>query len=120
MEIFKEFSLEAAHRLPNVPPDHKCAQLHGHSYRIEIHVRGAIDERTGWVIDFADVKNAFEPVKKELDHCYLNEIPGLENSTSENLARWIWRRLSLSLPGLSKIVIRETHTAGCIYSGEDE
>ncbi len=90
MEIFKVFSLESAHRLPNVPAGHKCARVHGHSFRVEIHVRGAVDERLGWVMDFADVKAAFEPLFQRLDHHYLNDVPGLENPTSENLARWIW------------------------------
>jgi len=120
VEIFKEFSFEAAHRLPNVPPDHKCARLHGHSFTAEIHVAGPIDQDTGWIIDFAEIKHAFEPLMKQLDHNFLNEIPGLENPTSEHLARWIWTNLSLALPGLSKVVVRETCTSGCVYSGEDE
>jgi 6-pyruvoyltetrahydropterin/6-carboxytetrahydropterin synthase len=120
MEIFKEFSFEAAHRLPNVPAGHKCARLHGHSFRCEIHVRGEVQPETGWIMDFADIKAAFEPLHRELDHRFLNEIEGLSNPTSEILARWIWRRISPSLPGLSSIVVRETCTSGCIYRGEDE
>ena len=120
MEIFKEFTFEAAHRLPNVPADHKCARLHGHSFRVRIHVRGPLDPRLGWVMDFADVKRAFRPLHDQLDHRYLNEIPGLENPTSENVARWIWERLAPELPGLSHVVVRETCTAGCVYSGEGE
>ncbi len=118
MEIFKEFTFEAAHRLPHVPPDHKCARLHGHSFRVEVHVRGEVGDESGWIVDFADIKQALEPLKKELDHYYLNEIEGLSNPTSENLARWIWRRLELSLPGLCRIVVRETCTTGCVYTGE--
>ena len=117
MEIFKEFTVEAAHRLPHVPAGHKCGRLHGHSFRIEVHVRGSIGAGTGWVIDFADIKAAFCPLEKQLDHNYLNEIPGLENPTSENLARWIWDRLSAELPNLSCITVRETCTSGCIYRG---
>jgi 6-pyruvoyltetrahydropterin/6-carboxytetrahydropterin synthase len=119
MEIFKEFTFEAAHRLPNVPLDHKCARLHGHSFRVEVHVRGEVDPALGWVRDFADLKAAFQPILDRLDHYYLNEIEGLDNPTSENLARWIWERLSPALPQLSKIVIRETCTTGCIYRGEE-
>lgn len=118
MEIFKEFTFEAAHRLPNVPAEHKCARLHGHSYRVEIHVRGEVDDTLGWVVDFAEIKNAFEPLRQTLDHHYLNEITGLENPTSEHLARWIWERLMASLPLLSKVVVRETCTSGCVYQGE--
>lgn len=119
MEIFKEFGFEAAHRLPNVPPEHKCARLHGHSFRCEVHVSGPLDPRLGWVLDFADLKNVVKPIMDQLDHRYLNEIEGLENPTSENLAIWIWDRLSPSLPGLAGIVIRETCTSGCSYSGPE-
>ena len=117
MEIFKVFSLESAHRLPNVPAGHKCARIHGHSFRVEIHVRGALDEHLGWVMDFADVKAAFEPLFQRLDHHYLNDVPGLENPTSEHLARWIWRELAPVLPQLSKVVVHETCTSGAVYEG---
>jgi 6-pyruvoyltetrahydropterin/6-carboxytetrahydropterin synthase len=120
MEIFKEFTFEAAHRLPNVPPEHKCARLHGHSFAVEIHVRGPEDARLGWVMDFGDIKTAFQPLLERLDHYYLNEIEGLENPTSEHIARWIWQRLVSDLPNLSQVVVRETCTSGCIYRGEDE
>jgi 6-pyruvoyltetrahydropterin/6-carboxytetrahydropterin synthase len=120
MEIHRRFSIEAAHRLPNVPDGHKCARLHGHSFQVEIHVAGPVGETTGWVMDFADVKAAFAPLFDRLDHRYLNEVEGLENPTSENLARWIWRRLKPDLPPLAKIVIHETCTSGCTYRGEDE
>ena len=120
MEIFKEFGFEAAHRLPNVPEGHKCARLHGHSFRVEVHVRGGLDPRLGWVMDFADVKAAVKPVIDQLDHYYLNEIEGLENPTSEVLARWLWARIRPALPGLARIVVRETCTSGCTYQGEDD
>jgi 6-pyruvoyltetrahydropterin/6-carboxytetrahydropterin synthase len=120
MEIFKEFTFEAAHRLPNVPPGHKCARLHGHSYRIAIHVEADVDQDTGWVMDFGDIQCAFQPLHARLDHYYLNEIEGLENPTSENLARWIWQRLKPNLPHLSKVVVRETCTSGCVYEGQND
>jgi 6-pyruvoyltetrahydropterin/6-carboxytetrahydropterin synthase len=120
MDVFKEFTFEAAHRLPNVHSSHKCARLHGHSFRVEIHVRGPVGDSSGWVMDFADLKTAFQPLYDQLDHNYLNEIEGLSNPTSENLARWIWRRLRPSLPGLCQVTVRETCTAGCIYRGEDD
>ena len=69
-------------------------------------------------MDFADVTRAFQPLYEQLDHHYLNDIPGLENPTSEILAMWIWARLKPSLPLLSKVVVRETCTAGCAYSGD--
>ncbi len=118
MEIFKVFQIEAAHFLPNVPPDHKCRRMHGHSFRIEVHVAGPVEAETGWVMDFADLKQAFKPLFEQLDHRCLNDIDGLENPTSENLARWIWSRLQPELPGLSKIVVQETCTSGCVYAGE--
>jgi 6-pyruvoyltetrahydropterin/6-carboxytetrahydropterin synthase len=118
MEIFKEFTLEAAHRLPNVPEGHKCRRLHGHSFRIEVHVRGDVGDATGWIIDFAEITEAFAPLFAVLDHHYLNEVEGLSNPTSENLARWIWERIHPALPGLSKVVVRETCTSGCVYEGD--
>lgn len=117
MEIFCEFTFEAAHRLPNVPSDHKCSRLHGHSYRVQVHVRGRVDESAGWVVDFADIKDACRPVIARLDHYYLNEIPGLENPTSEVLAAWLWNQLAPSLPMLSAVMVRETCTSGCVYRG---
>ena len=98
MEIFREFTFEAAHRLTHVPDGHKCARLHGHSYRVEIHVAGPVGEQTGWVMDFQEIKDAFAPLHDQLDHRYLNEVDGLDNPTSENLARWIWDRLTGALP----------------------
>ena len=117
MDIFKIFTLEAAHRLPNVPPGHKCARLHGHSFRVEIHVSGEIDPQTGWVMDFADLKAAYKPLYEQLDHHDHNDIEGLENPTSEQLAKWIWDRLKPVLPLLSEIVVHETCTSGCRYRG---
>ena len=119
MEIFKEFTFEAAHLLPNVAPDHKCRRLHGHSFRVAVHVKGSVGSETGWVVDFAEIHSAFEPLLKQLDHHYLNEIEGLLNPTSENLAKWIWERLSHGLPGLCRIVVRETCNVGCVYEGVD-
>jgi 6-pyruvoyltetrahydropterin/6-carboxytetrahydropterin synthase len=118
MDIYKEFSFEAAHHLPNVPDGHKCKRLHGHSFRVEVHVSGPLHPELGWVMDFADVKAAVKPVIARLDHYYLNEIPGLENPTSEVLARWIWRELKPALPELSRIVVKETCTSGCVYHGD--
>lgn len=118
MEIFKEFSFEAAHRLPHVPPGHKCARLHGHTFYVRIVVAGEMDERAGWVMDFAEIKRQFRPLHEQLDHYYLNDIAGLENPTSENLARWIWARLQPGLPQLAQVEIRETCTSGCVYRGD--
>ena len=119
MEIYKVFKFDAAHRLPNVSAGHKCAQLHGHSFRIEIHVRGNVDSHTGWVMDFADIAAACQSIIDQLDHKYLNDIAGLPNPTSENLARWIWQHLHPALPQLSKIVVQESSESGCVYKGEE-
>ncbi|MHB1766265.1 MAG: 6-carboxytetrahydropterin synthase QueD [Phycisphaerae bacterium] len=120
MDLVKEFRFEAAHRLPRVPADHKCARLHGHSFRIEVHVAGPVNPETGWLMDFADLQQAFAPLMDQLDHHYLNDIPGLENPTSENLARWIWIRLKDRLPQLVQISVHETCTSRCIYRGKEK
>ena len=117
MDIFKIFTLEAAHRLPNVPPGHKCSRLHGHSVRIELHVSGEPGPETGWIMDFGDLKEAIKPLYEQPDRHYLNDIEGLENPTSERLAIWIWERLKPVLPLLSEIVVHETCTSGCRYRG---
>ena len=117
VELVKEFRFESAHRLPNVPAGHKCARLHGHSFVCEVTVRGEVNPQTGWFIDYGDIAEAYEPLRLQLDHYYLNEIDGLENATSENLARWIWERLEGRLRGLYRITIRETCTSRCDYYG---
>lgn len=118
MEIYKEFHFEAAHRLPNVPEGHKCARLHGHSFHVRLSVAGPVGDSSGWVMDFGDLKAAFKPLYDQLDHYYLNDIEGLENPTSENIARWIWTRLKPNLPELDQVEIRETCTSGCVYRGD--
>ncbi len=120
MEIFREFTFEAAHRLPYVTPGHKCGRLHGHSYRFAVHLDAPVGEETGWVRDFAELSCAVEPLLARLDHYYLNEVEGLENPTSEVLARWIWDHLKMALPDLSKVVVRETCTSGCVYQGDHD
>lgn len=117
MDILKKFQIEAAHQLPNVPAGHKCARLHGHSFVIEVRLRGEVDESAGWVRDFADVKTAFEPLFAILDHSYLNDIDGLNNPTSENLAQWIWARLVPTLPELYCVAVAETCQSGCVFYG---
>ncbi len=117
VDITKEFRFEAAHRLPQAPADHKCFRLHGHSFRVQVTIRGPVNPQTGWLQDFGDLKAAFAPLVAELDHHYLNEIPGLDNPTSENLARWIWQRLAPELPLLCEVLVHETCTSHCVYRG---
>jgi 6-pyruvoyltetrahydropterin/6-carboxytetrahydropterin synthase len=118
IELRKTFQFEAAHLLPNLPTTHKCRRLHGHSFQAEIVVSGDINPQLGWLIDYAEISEAFKPLFERLDHHYLNEIPGLENPTSENIAVWIWRELKPRLPLLSEVVVAETCTARCVYRGE--
>ncbi len=118
MQIWKQFTFEAAHLLPHLPDDHKCKRLHGHSYHVRVRVDGDLNPELGWVIDFDDIGKAFEPILLQLDHYYLNDIEGLENPTAENIARWIWERLEPTLPILSAVEVAETCTAGCIYTGD--
>lgn len=118
VELTKEFRFEAAHSLPHVPTGHKCGRMHGHSFRVEVTVRGPVDPRTGWLMDFAELKDKFRPLEDQLDHRLLNEVPGLENSTSENIARWIWQRLKATVPQLASITVHETCTSKCVYRGE--
>lgn len=110
MRITKAFTFEAAHRLPHLPAGHKCGRLHGHSFKVEVSVSGDIDRRTGWVMDFADIKEVCKPLIDKLDHTYLNDIDGLENPTSEIIAQWIWERLDGRLHGLSRVIVHETCT----------
>jgi 6-pyruvoyltetrahydropterin/6-carboxytetrahydropterin synthase len=120
VEIFKEFKFEAAHRLDHLPDGHKCKRLHGHSYRLRVHVRGPIDPSMGWVIDFDDIKRACGPLVERLDHCFLNEVEGMGISTSEGICIWIWKRLKPLLPGLCRVELWETATSGAVYSGEED
>ena len=119
-EIYKEFSFEAAHKLPNVAEGHKCGRLHGHSFYVRIYIKGEVDAHTGWVMDFSELKQYFQPIYDRLDHYYLNDIEGLENPTSEVLARWIWEQLKPKLTLLSQVHVKETCTSGCIYIGDNE
>ncbi len=117
VRLSHEFRFEAAHRLPGVPSGHKCARLHGHSFRVELDVRGPVDERTGWFIDFQVLHDAWTPLHDLLDHHYLNDVPGLENPTSELLARWIWERIKPALPPLARVTVFETCESRCEYEG---
>ena len=119
IELVKEFRFEAAHQLPMVPPDHKCFRMHGHSYRIEVMAEGEVDPQMGWLVDFGDVSAIVEPIlKQELDHRTLNDVPGLENPTSEILAKWIRDRLRPKLPSLVQVTLFETCYGSCEYVGD--
>jgi len=117
VRLIKSFTFEAAHRLPNMPPDNKCHRLHGHSFRVELICTGRPDPHSGILIDFAEIKEAFRPCYDMLDHHYLNEVEGLENPTSEQIARWIWERVKPQLPPLSQVTVHETCTCACEFRG---
>jgi 6-pyruvoyltetrahydropterin/6-carboxytetrahydropterin synthase len=118
IEIWRRFQFDSAHYLPKVPEGHKCARLHGHTYTVELRLAGEIDPVTGWVRDFGDIKDVFAPLERELDHRLLNDIPGLDNPTSELLAEWLWRHLIEQLPELVSISVSETPSSGVLYTGE--
>jgi 6-pyruvoyltetrahydropterin/6-carboxytetrahydropterin synthase len=118
VRLTKDYSFEAAQTLPNVPADHKCRGMHGHSFKLEVSVEGEVDPATGWFYDHAQISKAMNPLLELLDHSYLNEIPGLENPTIEIMCAWFWERLAPQLPGLAEIVIHETPTARCAYRGK--
>ncbi|MBD78757.1 MAG: 6-carboxytetrahydropterin synthase QueD [Crocinitomicaceae bacterium] len=117
MLIYKNFTFDSAHELPNVPEGHKCKNLHGHTYRLTVYLEGEIDEKLGWVMDFNELKRVMKPLLKRMDHNYLNNLPGLENPTSEVLVRWIWNQIHPKLPLLKRLELRETPTSGVIYEG---
>src|SRR5215211_6335876 len=118
VRLTKDFLFESAQTLPCAPEGHKCRQMHGHSFKVEISVEGEVDPATGWFYDHAEIGRAMKAIVEMLDHAYLNEVPGLGNPTIENMAGWFWQRLAPQLPGLCEIVIHETPSARCSYRGE--
>ena len=112
-EIAREYRFEAAHRLPNVPAEHKCARLHGHSFRVTVRVTGPVHPRLGWIVDFAEVDEAWKPLHELLDHRYLNDVEGLDNPTSEVLAHWITEHLRVPGAELASVTVHETCTGSC-------
>ena len=117
VRLVHEFRFEAAHRLPRVPEGHKCSRLHGHSFRVELAIEGPVNPDTGWVMDFGELFTLWAPLHELLDHHYLNEIPGLENPTSEILSRFIWQRIKPRLALLTRVTLYETCESRCEYEG---
>lgn len=113
----RTYRFEAAHFLPRVPPGHKCARLHGHSYQIGVAIEGEVDPERGWLMDFAEIDEHAAPLVRMLDHQVLNEIEGLTNPTSELLAAWLWQKLAQRLPELCEVAVSETPTSRCVYRG---
>jgi 6-pyruvoyltetrahydropterin/6-carboxytetrahydropterin synthase len=121
MEIIQNFTFDAAHLLPNVPDGHKCKRLHGHTYNFSVHLKVSVITDRAWNDEYLDIKKVVQPfIDSYLDHFYLNDLKGLENPTSENVAIWIWKKLKPEIPPLYKIVVNETCNSACIYSGQNE
>jgi 6-pyruvoyltetrahydropterin/6-carboxytetrahydropterin synthase len=118
VELKKLYSFEAAHHLPRVPAGHKCSRMHGHSYRVEVALRGPVDPQTGWLVDFAVIDDAWAELFRAFDHHTLNDVPGLDNPTCENLCGYIWRALGKGVPHLSAVTVWETADSCCTYRGE--
>lgn len=116
--LTKSFQFEAAHTLPSLPDDHKCRQMHGHSFKVEVSIHGEVDPEIGWVYDHKRISQAMNPLIEQLDHSYINDTEGLESPTIEVMAAWFWRKIEHQLPGLSEITIYETPTARCSFRGE--
>jgi len=117
--VFKRFSFDAAHRLPGLKPGHRCGRIHGHTFHLEVRCAGSIQPTTGMVVAYEDIKGAVLPVLADLDHHLLNDLPGLEIPTTENLAAYLWKRLQPALPLLSELLLQETATAGILYRGPE-
>ena len=118
MIVYKKFHIESARSLPSLPDEHPCSQVHGHSFEIILKVSGELNEKTGFIIDFQEIEDSFDPIRKLLDHAYLNNIKGLENPTSENMCKYIWEKVKPEILGFVEIEIKETHSTGCIYRGD--
>jgi 6-pyruvoyltetrahydropterin/6-carboxytetrahydropterin synthase len=117
VRLIKELRFEAAHRLPRVPEGHKCARLHGHSFKVELAIEGLVNPDTGFLIDYSRIEELWQPLHDQLDHNYLNDVPGLENPTSEILAHWLWHRIKPTLSDLTRVIVHETCDARCEYEG---
>lgn len=118
VELKKSFRFEAAHRLPFAPEGHRCRNLHGHGYVVDVVIYGEVDPQARWFVDYGDILLACEPIRQDLDHKTINDVPGLEAGTAEMMSVYIWNRLKDKLPGLKAVVVHETSTSSCTYYGE--
>jgi 6-pyruvoyltetrahydropterin/6-carboxytetrahydropterin synthase len=117
VELKKIYSFEAAHHLPRVPAGHKCSRMHGHSYRVEIGLRGPVDPLTGWLVDFAMIDDAWAPLFRQFDHHTLNDTAELDNPTCENLCAFIWNAMAAKVPNLAAVTVWETADSCCTLRG---
>lgn len=121
MKLSYRFGFDAAHYLAHFPPGHPNHRMHGHSFQVEIAVRGEPDPKTGFLIDFAELEHACVEVRGALDHRVLNEVEALGPPSLENLSIWIWRRLAPRLPSLSRVTVRRDSVGqSCTYTGESQ
>lgn len=114
--VWRRYRFESAHCLPNVPAGHKCGRIHGHSFEVLLHA----DQEAGGSdlsIDYDLLDHLWAPIYAQLDHTFLNDIPGLENPTSELIARWIWGRMKPTLSALSWVTVYETASCGAQFDG---
>jgi 6-pyruvoyltetrahydropterin/6-carboxytetrahydropterin synthase len=117
VELKKIYAFEAAHHLPRVPAGHKCSRMHGHSYRVEVGLRGPVDPTTGWMVDFALIDDAWVHLFRQFDHHTLNDIAGLDNPTCENLCAFIWNAMAAKVPHLAAVTVWETADSCCTLRG---
>lgn len=114
-ELKQHFQIESARFLPHLPKDHPCSRLHGHSFKIMLTLVGPLVPKLDWVMDYHQIAVVMKPLLTQLDHRTLNEVPGLENPTSEILAKWIFEKTKIQIPILTSVTIMETPTTECRY-----
>ena len=116
MHIWRRYRFEAAHQLPNVPPGHKCSQMHGHGFEVVLHANQALNEKDQMGFDYDDINSIWTPIYNQLNYKNLNSI--IRNPTSENIASWIWHKIKPEFKELSWVTVYETKSCGCHYDGE--
>jgi 6-pyruvoyltetrahydropterin/6-carboxytetrahydropterin synthase len=114
-ELKQHFQIESARYLPNLPVTHPCGSMHGHSFKIVLTLRGALDPKLGWLIDYNEITDVMNPLLKQLDHKVLNKVPGLENPTTELLCKWIYDNAVPLLPAIKSVTVMETSSTECTY-----
>ncbi len=114
-ELKQHFQIESARFLPKLEKSHPCSRMHGHSFKIILTLVGSLDPVVGWVIDYNEIQERMKPILDRIDHRVLNEVPGLENPTSEYLAKWLYDQARAVLPTLNRVTVAETPATECSY-----
>ena len=118
--IERDYRFEAARVLPKLPTEHPCSRLHGHAFGVTLVVKGELDREKEWVADYHELDKVYkEKVHKLLDHGYLNDVTGLKNPTTENVAKWIFEKVREEMSGLVEVVISEEGDTRCRYRPEE-